>query len=223
MNWFNNLLILIKNLLISFFIRISLSFSRIENTLLKNDQNTDHTNNGKEIKNIQSDLLKSLYNGVYNVEYVKKFYKILKLADDKIYNIYNLEFDKRKTDNTDNNEIIRIVKNNIEIKNPENVIILNEKPLKFTTIKSRDNDRVYKIEEITDYLHIKKYKNNKVLLEFYIHEENYIEEHFEELLKIKNIHYTDKYGDNIEYNVIEFYKSNKYNFNHVLKFIGKEI
>lgn len=223
MNWFNNLLILIKNLLISFFIRISLSFSRIENTLLKNDQNTDHTNNGKEIKNIQSDLLKSLYNGVYNVEYVKKFYKILKLADDKIYNIYNLEFDKRKTDNTDNNEIIRIIKNNIEIKNPENVIILNEKPLKFTTIKSRDNDRVYKIEEITDYLHIKKYENNKVLLEFYIHEENYIEEHFEELLKIKNIYYTDKYGDSIEYHVIEFYKSNKYNFNHVLKFIGKEI
>ena len=87
MNLFNKIIKNIRNYLIGIFIKISLSFSKLENTLFKNTNDNDHTGDGNEIKNIQSDLLRSLYNGEYNKEYVRKFYQILKLADEKIFKI----------------------------------------------------------------------------------------------------------------------------------------
>lgn len=223
MNLFNNIIKGIKNFFIGFFIKISLSLSKSENTLLKNTHDNDHSGDGNEIKNFQSDLLRSLYNGEYNKEYVLKFYQILKLADKKEYDVDFSRIDSNKTHSIDNFKLINIINNKIEIKNPEEVILLNKEPIKLTTIKSKDNNRKYKIEEYTEYLHIKKYNDTEYLLEFYINQENKIDIIKNDLIDITNIYYTDKYGDVSEYVITNFYKESIYNFNHILKFVAKKI
>jgi hypothetical protein len=223
MNLFNSILKNIKNFFISIFIRISLSLSKSENTLLKNTHDNDYSGDGSEIKNFQSDLLRSLYNGEYNKEYVLKFYQILKLADEKQYNLDFSKIDNRKTDSTEDFKLINIINNKIEVKNSEDVILLNKEPIKITTIKSKDSNRKYKIEEYTEYLHIKKYNDTEYLLEFYINQENKIDDIINELININNIYYTDKYGDVSEYSIIKFYKASIYNFNHIVKFVAKKI
>jgi hypothetical protein len=222
-NWFNKIIKWFKNLLMGIFIKISLSLSKTESVLLKNTDENDHTGDGNEIKNIQSDLLRSLYNGEYNKQYVLKFYQLLKKADNMIFSVDYSKIDNRKTDNGENYQLINIIKNIIEIKNSEEVILENKEAIKITKIKSRDIDRKYKIEEYTDYLHIKKYNENELLLEFYINENNNIDTIKDELKNIKNIYFTDKYGDQSEYNIIKYYKSSIYNFNYILKFIAKKI
>jgi hypothetical protein len=220
MNLFNRIIKNIRNYLIGIFIKISLSFSKLENTLFKNTNDNDHTGDGNEIKNIQSDLLRSLYNGEYNKEYVRKFYQILKLADEKIFKIDFSKIDSRKTDNEENYQLINILKNFVEIKNNEEVILNGKEPIKITKLKSKDLNRKYKIEEYTDYLHIKKYKNENLLLEFYINQEIDIDIMFEEISKLNNIYFTDKYGEVNEFNIIKFYKLTNYNYNNILKFIA---
>lgn len=220
-SWFDKTIKYIKGVIIGIFIKISLSLSKIENSLFKNTHDNDHTGDGNEIKNIQSDLLRSLYNGEYNKEYVLKFYQILKLADEKLFKVDFSKIDKRKIDNEDDYQLINIIKNIIEVKNSEEVILENKQPIKITKLKSRDYNRDYKIEEYTDYLHIKKYNDNEVLLEFFINENNEID--INKLINLNNIYFTDKYGDLVEYKIIKFYKLTIYNFNHVLKFIAKKI
>jgi hypothetical protein len=225
MNWFNNIISYIKNLIIGVFIRISLSLSKTENVLLKNTHDNDHSGDGNEIKNIQNDILRSLYNGEYNKEYVEKFYKILKLADEKIYKVDFSKIDSKRTDSTEDFKLIDIINNIIEIKNHDEVVFSNKEPVKLTRIKSKDLDRKYKIEEFTEYLHIKKYDNEHLLLEFYINKYNYnnIDNYLEDFKNISNIYYNSKYGELTEYKIIKFYKLSIYNFNHVLKFIAKKI
>lgn len=220
-SWFDKIIKYIKGFIIGMFIKISLSLSKIENSLFKNTHDNDHTGDGNEIKNIQSDLLRSLYNGEYNKEYVLKFYQILKLADEKLFKVDFSKIDKRKIDNEDDYQLINIIKNIVEVKNSEEVILENKQPIKITKLKSRDYNRENKIEEYTDYLHIKKYNDNEVLLEFFINENNEID--INKLINLNNIYFTDKYGDLVEYKIIKFYKSTIYNFNHVLKFIAKKI
>jgi hypothetical protein len=207
------------------FIRISLSLSKTENVLLKNTHDNDHSGDGNEIKNIQNDILRSLYNGEYNKEYVEKFYKILKLADEKIYKVDFSKIDSKRTDSTEDFKLIDIINNIIEIKNHDEVLFSNKEPVKLTRIKSKDLDRKYKIEEFTEYLHIKKYDNEHLLLEFYINKYNYnnIDNYLEDFKNISNIYYNSKYGELNEYKIIKFYKLSIYNFNHVLKFIAKKI
>jgi len=223
MNWFKNIISYIKNLVIGVFIRISLSLSKTENFLLKNTNENDHSGDGNEIKNIQNDILRSLYNGEYNKEYVEKFYKILKLADEKQYKIDFSHINLKKTDNIEDFKLFNIINNKIEIKNAEEVLFSNKLPIKITTLKSRDSNRNFKIEDFTEYLHIKKYDNNKLLLEFYINQNNNIEEYVKEFENLSNIYYNDKYGELNEYKIIKFYKLSIYNFNYVLKFIAKKI
>lgn len=252
MKWYDKLYRFIKKLFLSFFIRISLAMSKIENDLIKNNKADKLTGGNLEINNIQSELLKSLLRGEYNQEYVDRFYKILKKSDSIIegydkkvllsklkehgmdegnkdlisYLSSDLEYKKikieDKTDNTDNYQLINIIKNNIEILNPES-IILGEKPKKLTTLKSKNKDRVFKIEEFTDYLHIKKYSEDKYLLEFYINLQHEISNDLDNLKDFNNLYYSDKYGDKTEYLIIEYIKINIFNTYKVIKFIAKKI
>lgn len=252
MKWYNKLYSFLKKQFITFFIRISLAMSKIENDLIKNNKTDTLTGGNLEINNIQSELLKSLLRGEYNQEYVDRFYKILKKSDSIIegydkkvllsklkehgmdegnkdlieYLSGNVDYKKisikNKTDNSDNYQLIDIVRNNIEIINPESVI-LGEKPKKLTTLKSKNKDRVFKIEEITEHLHIKKYSEDKYLLEFYINLQHEISNNINHIKDFNNIYYSDKYGDKTEYLIIEHIKINIFNTYNVIKFIAKKI
>lgn len=223
--WYKKTIKYLKNLFRSFFIRLSLSLSKIEKNLLNNSKGNDFTGDSNEIRNIENDILKSLYNGEYNKEYVNKFYKILKKADQIIYDKYDFteeDFFKR-TDMEDSKEvsIIDMITNKVEIKNAED-ILFGSTPIKVTTLKSNNENRIFKIEEICDFLHVKKYnKGDEFLLEFYI---NIIHDstHFEnEIKKLTNIYYIDKYGDKKEFNNLKFNKKTKFNHYNVFKFKSK--
>lgn len=252
MKWYNNVYSFLKNQFVSFFIRISLAMSKIENDLIKNNKTDTLTGGNLEINNIQSELLKSLLRGEYNQEYVDKFYKILKKSDSIIegydkkvllsklkehgmdegntdlinYLSSNIEYKNKnindKTDNSDNYPIISIIKNNIEILNPE-LVLNGDKPNKLTTLKSKNKDRVFKIEEFTDYLHVKKYSEDKYLLEFYVNLQHEISNDIDNLKEFDNIYYSDKYGDKSEYLIIEYIKINIINTYKIIKFIAKKI
>jgi len=215
----------IKNIFISFFIRLSLSASKVEKNLIKNTNDNDHTGNSNEIRNIENDILKSLYNGEYNKEYVQKFYKILKMADKISYDRYDFKdedfYKKTNMEDSKDVKIVDMITNKVEIKNAEDVLF-GSTAIKTTTLKSRDKDRIFKIEEICDYLHTKQYKDSDVyLLEFYVNmiHDSISFEH--EVKNLKNIYYIDKYGDKIEFYNLEFYKKTKFNYYNVFKFKAK--
>jgi hypothetical protein len=241
-----------KNLLIGILIKISIAMSKLENQLFKNSDEALNSGDGSEINNIKSDLLKSLYNGEYNQEYVNKFYRILKKSDNLILNSNRLELLEKtkrhgmdtgnediirflnsnmeykniriedKIDKSDNFEIEKIITNKIEIINIEDAI--NGHKAKFiTTLKSKTIDRNIKIEEITDYLHIKKINDNEKLLEFYLNNTHNIDEIFNELINIDNIYFKDIYGDRLEYKIVEYINKNSFNSYNILKFLAHEV
>jgi hypothetical protein len=246
MNWLVNLYIKIKKHLYSILINISLSLSKFENDFLKNTKDDDKYTGGRtSIDNIKNQTLKSLQKGEYNQEYVNKFYKILKAADEiannknmlktklETYgmdsgneelinylsndvNYRNIDITK-KTDTSDKYTLLDIIKNNVHILNPEDVLFGNELK-KLTTIKSTDLNREIKIEEYTEYLHIKKYLKNKYLLEFYVNSSNNVDE--KNIKKLNNIYYSDKYGDKSDYKIIRFYKKTTHNSYNVYKFVA---
>lgn len=222
MNLFKSILSKLKNIIISFFIRLSISMAKTENSLLKNTKDNDHSGDGNEIKNIQNDLLRSLYNGEYNKEYVEKFYKILKKSDEivnKKYNFTDEDFYK-KTNMDDSKEVIIIdmITNKVEIKNAEDALFGNP-TIKTTTIKSDDPNRIFKMEEICDYLHVKKYKDREeYLLEFYVNMIHDLNTFKDELKKFKNVYYKDKYGEKYNFLMTSLYKETKFNFYNVFKY-----
>ena len=241
----------LKNLLISFFIKISLTLSKLENDLFKNSKDKIYSGDGSEVDNIQNELLKSLRKGEYNKEYVDKFYKILKISDNIIegdksilkniskkygmdrgnedLNFYlnsNISYDKSKNkeryNSKDGYEIENIIKNNIEVLNPLEVL-KNEKPIKITKIKSKNIDRENKIEEYCEYLYIKKYNNEYKLLEFYVNKDININSYIEDFKKIDNIFFKDKYGEFNNFNIMEYTGIDELNNYNILKFKAKLI
>jgi hypothetical protein len=236
----------LKNLFVSLFIRISLTFSKLENDLLKNSKDKIYSGDGSEVDNIQNELLKSLRKGEYNKQYVDKFYKILKMSDkvlegDKFilkniskkygmnegnedltfYLNSNISYSNPRTEqrynSKDGYELENIIKNNIEVLNPLE-IIKGEKPIKITKIKSKNIKRENKIEEYCEYLHIKKYEGSSKLLEFYINKNIDLIKLIDDFKQTDNIFFKDNYGEYIDYNLIEYIGSDELNNYNILKF-----
>jgi len=229
----------IKKIITSFFIKISLTLSRLENTLIRSNKDIDKTGGDLEIDNIQNELLKSLRKGEYNKEYVDKFYKILKKSDDimiidksELYDVakrrgmdvgnedlmFYLNSNLISNDSledryiNDEHQLENIIKNKVEIKNPL-YILDNEEPKYNTTIKSIDPNRTIYIENITDALHIKRIDNNVKILEFYIQNSLLQNKDIESLSKLSNIKFKDKYGEEYKYlitNYIDFIENKGY-------------
>lgn len=252
MNYYKRAYKKIKVLFIGIFIRLSLSLSKTETNLFKISKEDKYSGDANELTDIQSDLLRSLYKGEYNKEYVVKFYKILKMSDKVLDGLTkdillnklkehgmdegnqdlinyltndvkykNIHINK-KTDNTEDYPLIDIVKNRIEIINAEEVL-LGKKAKKITTIKSKDIDREFLLEEVVDYLHIKKYTEDDVMLEFYINKLFDITNFTNQIKLINNIYYVSKYGEKFEYIINNFFKTNEHNDYIIYKFIGKRI
>jgi hypothetical protein len=236
----------IKNLFLSFFIRLSISLSKLENEIFKNSKDKLYSGDGSEIDNIQNELLRSLRKGEYNKEYVDKFYKILK-ASDKVFEAdkYSLKDISKKhgmdygnedlqyylNSNTEYNkpnleeryyikdgyELENIVKNSIEVLNPLDVLE-GKKPIRITKIKSKNINRENKIEEYTEYLHIKKFKGRSKLLEFYINKDINLGNLIEDFKKTDNIYFKSNYGELFDYNISKFIEIDELNSYNILKF-----
>ena len=102
-------------------------------------------------------------------------------------------------------------------------VLNGREPIKITKIKSDNINIKNKIQEYTDYLHIKKYNNNNKILEFYINKEVNLDSKFEEFKKTNNIYFKDKYGDLSSYNIIEFIDIKDFNSYNILRFEANEI
>lgn len=234
----------IKRVFLSFFIKISLSLSRIENSLLKKQKDSISSEGDIEIDNIQSDLLKSLRKGEYNKEYVDKFYTILKKSD-------NISFEDKNTLRTiiknrgmengnedlnfylnskntyskfknedrylkDEYVVENIVENKIEIINPLQVLN-GDNPIKVSRLKTINENSDFKLEHIVKFLHVKKVDNNIKILELYISKEDYNEKILPNILKTKSIFFKDRYGDNFQYNITEYIENIEEKYFNIIK------
>lgn len=236
----------IKKLFVSFFIRVSLTLSKLENDLLKNSKDRLYSGDGSEVDNIQNELLRSLRKGEYNKEYVDKFYKILKKSDNILQGdkftlkniskkhgmnegnqdlVFYLNSDisycnsktEQRYNSKDGYELESIIKNTIEVVNPLEVLE-GEKPIKITKIKSKNSERENKIEEYTEYLHIKKYEGSFKLLEFYINKDVNLIKLIDSFKNTDNIYFKDSYGDYNEFKLLEYIGSDELNNYNILKF-----
>lgn len=79
--------------------------------------------------------------------------------------------------------------------------------------ESDREDRLNKIEQLTSYLHIKRFTEEISILEFFIPKKFKLQEFgedsdiFNELIDIKYIWFTEKYGDLLGYNIDKYYKN----------------
>jgi len=161
-----------------------------------------------------------------------------------------LEFEERRTKD-DNYELLGIF-NNIPIEvglvnimdviektKKENVdfeyevqdIFKKSKQFEFPIKVNRDNENIInKIEQLTEFLHIKKIGFEHRQLEFFIplkFKTELVEENsdiFKEIINIKEIFIRDEYGKLIGFGITKYIKRIKYNDTHdVWKFQGIEM
>jgi hypothetical protein len=173
-----------------------------------------------------------------------------KHAGKTVGEVLELEFEERRTKD-DNYELLQIF-NNIPIEvglvnimdviektKKENVdfeyevqdIFKKSKQFEFPIKVNRDNENVInKIEQLTEFLHIKKIGFEHRQLEFFIplkFKTELVEENsdiFKEIIDIKEIFIRDEYGKLIGFGITKYIKRIKYNNTHdVWKFQGIEM
>lgn len=94
----------------------------------------------------------------------------------------------------------------------------------------REKETVNKIEQLTDFLHIKKVGSDYMLLEFFISKKFKLYEHlsndkiFNELINFKQAWIKDEYGTRYGYTIDKYYKYTDYDSKYdVLKFYAYKI
>ena len=148
--------------------------------------------------------------------------------------VRELEIAERKVED-DNFPVIVMYKNKKEFSFAESAdIILNNKkggglyapeihelarmkkyPL--TIVRDNNNNIANRIEQLTEYLHVKKISDEHKILEFFIPKKYGVEKIndddpiFKELVGIKQVWFKDEYGDRNSYKITEYYKRGEYN------------
>jgi len=158
--------------------------------------------------------------------------------------VLELELVERKT-NDDDYEILYIFNNTpIELGLSQSANFLDKKinddyelkkswknrKFPLTIYRETEQDVINKIEEITEFLHVKKINFNERQLEFFIPLKFKINEVdnnsniFNELVNIKSVYIKNKYGELIGFTINSFIKRIEYNQTHeVWKFHGIEM
>ncbi|WP_213349829.1 hypothetical protein [Candidatus Vampirococcus lugosii] len=120
---------------------------------------------------------------------------------------------------------------NIEIEELEVLDLLNKsKQFKFPMTVSRKNENVVnKIEQLSEFLHVKKIGFEHRILEFFIplkFKTNKIDSDssiFKEIINIEQIHIKDEYGELKSFGLLKYEKRIKHKTYEVLKFQGIEM
>lgn len=151
--------------------------------------------------------------------------------------VLRLEIEERRTKD-DDYELINIFNNKpievsltklLNVLEEENKIDTQSKRIEFPIKAYRDdpNNVVNKIEELTEFLHVKKIGLNYRQLEFFIplkYKTNEIEENseiFKDIININSIFVKDDYGELIGFGIVKLKKRIIYNDTHeVWKFDG---
>ena len=175
-------------------------------------------------------------------EVMEEEYKERRLDDDGydilyIYNNKPVEVGLTKAFNTlkktGNKKVVvdEVTKEAIETEELEVLDMLNKsKQFKFPMSVGRNNDDVInKIEELTEFLHVKKIGFEHRILEFFIplkFKINKIETEskiFKEIIDINEVHMKDEYGDFKSFGLLKFEKRITHKTYEVLKFQGIEM
>lgn len=130
---------------------------------------------------------------------------------------------KKRVTKDDNYEVDHMVSNIRNVKNILEAAGGAPKQYEFSLKVSRDQEVVNKIEELSEFLHIKHVGENHKILEFFIPKKYKVTivEHVAALNELKNFQYvwfTDKYGKRYDYNVRKFYKLSSNQEYDVIKF-----
>jgi hypothetical protein len=136
-----------------------------------------------------------------------------KILKDDDYPIQVIYYNKREFSFTEATGLVR--ENETELQALE--IHEMERARKFPLTIVREAEAVNKIEQLTEYIHVKQISSKHKLLEFFIPKKFRLHtlksDHpiFKELINIKQVWFKDEYGDKNAYTVTEFYKMTEYN------------
>jgi hypothetical protein len=125
----------------------------------------------------------------------------------------------------------RVVESGEEVDEFEVLDLLNKsKQFKFPMTVSRENDDVVnKIEELSEYLHVKKIGFEYRMLEFFvplkfkINEIDSDHKIFKEIININDVHIKDEYGELKSFGLLKYDKRITHKTYEVLKFQGVEM
>jgi len=238
----------IKNALIGVLVNASVGMSKVENNLLKNNDETGNSGDKMQINNIKSNLLASMKRGEMNEQYVKHYYNILEKAEFFMQNTSKSEIQSilenhgmLLTEDGNNSDIYRYLNNSKsfnkrEINNttkPVEVTIKNNVFLKDqydtnpnsnsynTTIKcSYDRFVNNRIELYTDTLKSHITNGNGRILDFYIMDEYPIEQMISDFESLNGLSFVTNYGKKYSYIVKDIIGNNKQSNYIIVSFNG---
>lgn len=221
----------IKNALIGVLINASVGMSKVENNLLKNNDESGNTGDKLQINNIKSNLLASMQRGEMNEQYVQYYYQVLEKAEDFMMNSSkmdikqalerngmlltedgnNKDIHKFLNSNDNYNRVEHKVSNNIEVTIKNNVYLIDQFETNRnsnsygSTIKCTINTPVtYKIELYTETLKAAITSNNNRMLYFYIPLKYPINQLISDFKQIKDVMFTTNVGKKYFYNIKSF-------------------
>lgn len=157
-------------------------------------------------------------------EHIGFFYDGHKFAGKTIGEVFEIEMKERRTKDDDyellyifNNKPIEVglskIKDVVDDEFKLKDLINKSKTFEFPMKINRTNENVLnKIEQITEFLHVKKIGFNHRQLEFFIpqkfklHEVNEESQIFKEIVDINQVYIKNDYGELIGYNVQEYFK-----------------
>lgn len=138
---------------------------------------------------------------------------------------------KKRVTTDDNFPIEKIITNKRNLKNVLEHASGSKGIYNYTIKIKRKNDIENKIEEISDYLHVKELgiENNGRILEFFIPKKYELENLdkntvlFSELKNVDYVSFADDYGQKYEYSIKSFYRISENGMYDVFKFKGVKI
>lgn len=155
-----------------------------------------------------------------------------KYSGKSLREVRDLEVDERKLDD-DNYPVIVMYQNKKEFSFNESakIIMNNDKGKgfyapeihelarmkKYPLTIVRDNEVINRIEQLTEYLHVKQISSQHKILEFFIPMKFGLakikddDKIFKELIDIKQVWFKDEYGDRNSYAITSYYKRGEYN------------
>lgn len=238
----------IKNTLIGILINASVGMSKVENQLLKNNDETGNSGDKLQVNNIKSNLLASMKRGEMNEQYVKHYYNILEKAEYFINNMNKGEIlntlEKNGmllTEDGHNSDFYRYLNSNSnynrnEIKNNNNpieVTIKNNVYLKDqfdkspgpnsynTTLKCNYKKLISnKIELYTEILKVHIENGNSRILDFYLLDEYPVHQMLQDYKQLDSVTFTTNIGKKYSYIIKDYISEQKISGYSIISFKG---
>jgi hypothetical protein len=236
----------IKNALIGVLLNASVGFSKTENQLLKNNNETANSGDKMQINNIKSNLLASMQRGEMNEEYVTYYYQVLEKAENFMNNSNPLEiknslekYGMLLTENGSNSDIHRFANNQniynkkelktssnqVEVTIKNNVFLKNQYdtnpgPDSYeTTLKCSYRINVNnKIELYTDTVKVEISYNNSRILNMFIPNHYPINQMIEDFKYLNGLSFTTNFGKKYNYIVKSYIGLKNENNYHIVSF-----